>query len=379
MKTRASGSHATGASARARHPVRKLRPPDPVAATSPVGVPPVPRAIHFLLLPGFSMMGFVSAIEPLRVANRFRERSYRWHILSCDGGPVTASNGMSLNAEGAFVDAGRVETVFVVAGFNPLDHYGPALAAWLRGASQQGATLGALDTGAFLLAEAQLFDTGPVTLHWEAQAAFAERYPTLAVTQELFEIGPRCITCAGGTAAIDMMLALIAEKHGRELAAAVSEQFVLGRIRSQSDHQRLEIAARHGLHNRKTVQIIKLMQEHIEDPLSADDLAGMISVTRRQLERLFATHLHDTPAHFYIGIRLERARELLQQTDMGVLAVGVACGFGSSSHFSRAYRARFAVSPKDDRSDAPIQAFPAQSQPCNPSLPTVPEEPWPNI
>jgi AraC family carnitine catabolism transcriptional activator len=366
MQTRAHGSHTTVASARARRPVREPRPPDPALAFPPAVMPLVPRAIHFLLLPGFSMMGFVSAIEPLRVANRFREQSYRWHILSCDGGPVTASNGMSLNAEGAFAGAGRIETVFVVAGFNPLDHYGPPLAAWLRGASQQGATLGALDTGAFLLAEAQLLDAGPVTLHWEAQAAFVERYPTLNVTQELFEIGPRCISCAGGTAAIDMMLALIAGKHGRELATAVSEQFVLGRIRSQSDHQRLEIAARHGLHNRKTIQIIKLMQEHIEDPLSADDLASMISVTRRQLERLFAMHLHDTPAHFYSGIRLERARELLQQTDMGVLEVGVACGFGSSSHFSRAYRARFAISPKEDRSQACIPVSPARSHPVNP-------------
>ena len=191
-------------------------------------------------------MGFVSAIEPLRVANRFRAQSYRWHIVSCTGGP----------------------------------------------------------------------------------------------------------------AAIDMMLALIGRKHGRDLAAAVSEQFVLGRIRSQSDHQRMEIAGRYGVHNRKTIQIIKLMQEHIEDPLPADDLADMIAVTRRQLERLFSTHLHTTPSHFYTGVRLDRARELLRQTDMGVMAVGVACGFASSSHFARAYRARFGLSPKDDRSQAPVNGLP---------------------
>ena len=111
----------------------------------------------------------------------------------------------------------------------------------------------------------------------------------------------------------------------------------------------MEIAARYGLHNPKVVQVVKLMQEHIEDPLSAEDLAGMIDVTRRQLERLFRAHLHDTPARFYAGVRLDRARELLQQTDMGILAVGVACGFASSSHFSRAYRTRFGRSPKADR------------------------------
>jgi AraC family carnitine catabolism transcriptional activator len=310
----------------------------------------MPQQVHFLLLPEFSVMGFVSAIEPLRVANRFRPGSYRWHILSLAGGPVEASNGMSINAEAAFGDADAIDTLFIVAGFNPLAQYHPALAPWLRACQRRGSVLGALDTGAFVLAEAGLLDGEPITLHWEAWSAFAERYPGIRVTEELFEIGRRVITCAGGTAAIDMMLALITARHGRELAAQVSEQFVLGRIRSQSDHQRMEIATRYGLHNRKTIQIVKLMQEHIEDPLSPDDLASMIAVTRRQLERLFSTHLKDTPARFYVGVRLDRARELLRQTDMGILAVGVACGFGSSSHFSRVYRARFGVSPKDDRS-----------------------------
>ena len=308
-----------------------------------------PQNMHFLLLPEFSVMGFVSAIEPLRVANRFRPGSYRWQILSLDGGAVVASNGMSINADAAFGLAGAVDMLFVVAGFNPLVFYQPALAQWLRRLHRHGATLGAIDTGAFVLAEAGLLGGEPVTLHWEALAAFAERFPGITVTEELFEIGTQAITCAGGTSAIDLMLALIATKHGRKLAAQVSEQFVLGRIRSQSDHQRMEIAARLGLHNRKTIQVVKLMQEHIEDPLTADDLAGMISVTRRQMERLFATHLHETPARFYLAVRLDRARELLRQTDMGILSVGVACGFVSSSNFSRAYRARFGLSPKDER------------------------------
>jgi AraC family transcriptional regulator, carnitine catabolism transcriptional activator len=162
-------------------------------------------------------------------------------------------------------------------------------------------------------------------------------------------MGGRCITGAGGTSGIDLMLALISARHGRTLAAQVSEQFVLGRIRSSSDHQRMEIAARYGLHSRKTIQVIRLMQQHIEDPLGVDDLARLIGVTRRQLERLFSTHLGQTPARFYAGQRLERARELLRQTDMGVLDVALACGFGSAAHFSRAYRVQFGLSPKDDR------------------------------
>jgi len=316
-----------------------------------------PRTVHFLLLPGFSMMGFVSAIEPLRVANRFRADSFRWKILSATGAPVAASNGMSLNPDQAPGPPGGMHMLVVVAGFEPLAACTPALSSWLRAQHQAGVVLGAVDTGVFALAEAGVIGPGPVTLHWEAQAAFCERYPALKVTQELFEIGPQCITCAGGTAAIDMMLALIAERHGHVLAAQVSEQFVLGRIRSPSDHQRLEITARYRVHNHKVIQAIRLMHDHIEDPLQSDDLARIIGVSRRQLERLFAAHLAQTPLDFYSRLRLEQARDLLRQTDMGVIAVGIACGFGSPSHFSRSYRAQFGRSPKDERRGTPLASM----------------------
>ncbi len=313
------------------------------------GTQPGTESIHFLLLPAFSMMGFVSAIEPLRVANRFRPGSYRWQVVTPTGEPVLASNGMSLNADAALPDPASVRLVVVVAGFDPLAAYDAALGNWLRAVVRSGGAVGAVDTGVFALAAAGVAGDGPVTLHWEAQAAFQERFPAITVTQELFEIGERCITCAGGTAAIDLMLARIAERHGHTLAAQVSEQFVLGRIRSPSDHQRLEIATRYQVHNRKVIQVIRLMQEHIEDPLEPDDLARLIDVTRRQLERLFATHLSETPGHFYTGLRLEHARSLLRQSDMGITTIGIACGFHSPSHFSRSYRGLFGCSPKEDR------------------------------
>lgn len=307
---------------------------------------------YFLLLPEFSSIGFMSAIEPLRVANRFRGVLYKWHIVSIDGGPVCASNGISLNAECAFGDIAVLPpaaNVIVVAGFNPLRSYTRGIGEWLRRMDRFGATLGGIDTGSFVLAEAGLLKHERVTLHWEASSAFQERYPALLVSQELFEIDARRITCAGGTASIDLMLDLIARRHGAELAAQVSEQFVLSRIRQRSDHQRMQIAARYGIHNRKLIQVIGIMEQHMEEPLSPDALAEEIGVTRRQLERLFCSSMKDTPTHFYLGLRLARARELLQQTDMSITTVCVACGFESPSHFSRTYRARFGTSPRQDR------------------------------
>lgn len=341
----------------ARHPQAgdTLQPSQRVPVVTPGAAPDAAEElVDFLLLPGFSMMGFVSAIEPLRVANRFHAGAYRWRLWSCDGAAVRASNGMSLNVDGGLTDASdkRLGWLFVLAGFDPLASYRPTLGAWLRAAQRAGAVLGAVDTGVFVLAEAGVAGAGPVTLHWEAQAAFAARYPKIVVSQELFETGPHCITCAGGTAAIDMMLARIAARHGHALAVQVSEQFVLGRIRSKSDHQRLEITARYRVHNPRVVQAIRLMQDHIEDPLANDDLARIVGVTRRQLERLFATHLDDTPGHFYTTLRLAHARSLLQDTDLGVAAIGAACGFASGAHFSRSYRAWSGRSPSDERGDA---------------------------
>ena len=304
---------------------------------------------YFLLLPGFSSMGFISAIEPLRVANRFRGELYRWHVLSCEGGAVLASNGMSVNAEGGLgvLEAGA--TLLVVAGFDPLTHVTPALNQWLRRLDNDGVTLGAIDTGSVVLAQAGLLDGYRLTLHWEALEAFKESYPALHVTQELFEIDRQRITCAGGTASIDLMLDLIAQAHGAELAIQVSEQFVLGRIRPRKDHQRMQVATRYGIHNKKLVQVIGEMEQHSEPPLSTSQLALGINVTRRQLERLFRLHLNDTPRNFYLGLRLEKARQLLRQTDMSVLDISIACGFESPSYFTRSYRARFSCAPRQDR------------------------------
>ena len=308
------------------------------------------QAFHFLLLPGFSALGCMSAIEPLRVANRFQPQLYRWHLLSVDGNSVAASNGVPFAVDAAFAQIGPVSNVFVIAGFNPLGCYTRELGEWLRTQQQAGAAIGGIDTGSLVLAEAGLLaPTDAPTLHWEALAAFRERYPTLNPTDELFAIGERLMTCAGGTASIDMMLDLIGQQHGTALAAMISEQFVVDRIRQRSDHQRLEIAARYGVHNRKLIQVISLMQQHLESPLTSDALASAVNITRRQLERLFSGLLRQTPARFYMQLRLERARELVRQTEMTITAACVACGFESPSHFSRAYRQQFGCSPREDR------------------------------
>jgi transcriptional regulator GlxA family with amidase domain len=306
--------------------------------------------IGFLLLPEFSLIALMSAVEPLRVANRLSGRPlFSWHTFSVDGEPVAASNGMTIGAEAPISKVPRFPVVFVCASFDPERYESKALFAWLRRLDRQGTLLGGLDTGTHVLARARLLDGYRATLHWEHAPAFAEEFADIQVTQELFEIDRKRITCSGGTAAIDMMLHMISTRHGHGLAVDVSEQLLHARIRNPDDHQRMALTLRLGLGHPRLLKIVEAMQDNLEEPLSLDEPAALGGISRRQLERLFRSHLNDTPTGFYLKLRLRRARQLLEQTNMSVLDVSLACGFVSAPYFSRTYRSLFGRAPRDDR------------------------------
>lgn len=303
----------------------------------------------FLLIPGFSMMDFASAAEPLRSANRMGGDLYRWRTLSQDGLPVPASNGMSIAVGGGLEDLAEGDMLFVVATYEPLAELTAALVPWLRRQDRLGVTLGGVDTGAFVLAHAGLMNGVRMTVHWEAIDALIESYPDLQVSHELFEIDGRRVTSAGGTSSMDLMLELIAQDHGAELAMKVCEQFVHGKIRARRDLQRLAVPHRYNLQNRKLQAVIERIERNIDKDLSIEELASGVCITRRQLERLFRTELDESPAEFRQRLRLDKARQLLQQSDLSIMQVSMACGYDSPSYFARCYRERFSRTPRQDR------------------------------
>ncbi|WP_366552863.1 GlxA family transcriptional regulator [Aquibaculum sediminis] len=311
-----------------------------------------PQRVGFLLVPGFSMLCLVSAIEPLRVANqRGGGHLYSWHFFSADGEPVQASNGMAIVAEAPIAEVGPLPVVITVAGFDVDGHADPRIAAWLRHESVRGADLGALDTGPFLLARAGLLGGYRVTLHWEALPAFREAFPDIDARETLFEIDRNRFTCSGGTAALDLMLHLISLGHGAELAHRVSEQFIHDQIRAPEEQQRMPADRRVGARSERLADVLETMEDNMEEPLSLDDLASQAGLSKRQLSRLFRNHVGAPPLRHYLNLRLDRAQQLLQQTRMPVFEVGLACGFSSAPYFSRAYHARFGHPPVQERRD----------------------------
>ncbi|MGC3872169.1 GlxA family transcriptional regulator [Halomonas sp. GXIMD04776] len=311
---------------------------------------PSPELIGFLLLPRFSMMAFFSAVEPLRIANRIAGRPlFDWLLISEDGEPVTASSGMTLLADQSINEIHHLPSLAVCSGFRPEATISRGLLAWLHRLDQSGCSLGGLDTGCFLLAAAGLLKGERVTLHWESLPAFRERFPGISTSDELFELGQRRFSCAGGAAAMDMVLEIIARRHGSRLAIDVSEQLIHARIRTRSDQQRMSLAQRLGTHKRPMVEAVALMERHLETPLSLAEIARRSHVSPRQLQRLFEQELQDTPRDYYLKLRLARAERLLGETDLDIFSIALACGFSSSSSFSRAFRSHYDLSPRQVR------------------------------
>jgi len=309
-----------------------------------------PRVFGLLLTDGFALMSYASVMEPFRAANVLAGRElYRWIHISIDGRPARASNGASILADRRVGEPLDCDTLFVFAAGDPAAFADPATFAWLRRLAGGGTRLAGVSGGPFLLARAGLLDGYRATIHWEHRPAFVEAFPRVATQPGLYVIDRRRLTCAGGTAGLDLAIALIARDHGHALAARVGEWFIRAEPRAADEPQRPGPRERYGVANDRVLKALAHMEATVEEPASRQALARIAGVSVRQLERLFAAHLGQTVNDIYLRIRLGEADQLLRQTSLSVTAIGVACGFQSASHFSRAFSARYGEAPSRRR------------------------------
>jgi AraC family transcriptional regulator, glycine betaine-responsive activator len=299
------------------------------------------------------MMPFSAAIEPLRVANRMHGREvYRWSTLSADGSAVTASNGTLVQVDGSLAQIEPVDAIVICAGINAYDHLDAGVAAQLRRLSRRDCLIGSVCSGSIVLAHAGLLDGRRCTGHWEDLETLAENFPSLDVTKSIFEIDGSRFTCSGGTAPLDLMIHFIALDFGRELAARVADQMLHHSARQAAEPQRLALSERTGLRNPRLLDVIAAMEANLENPLPLGELADGAGLSLRQLERLFAAQLQIKPGRYYRSLRLQRARQLVQQTGLSMMQVAVATGFSSATHFAKAYRQVHGQPPRYDREAA---------------------------
>ena len=320
----------------------------PIVDVAPTGKKP--RRFVFVLLDNFTMLCFACAVESLRIANRMAGKTlYEWVIAGDGGEEVRCSGGTAFKLDVDLVDMMRDDTILVCGGIDVQAASTKRVLNWVRREARRGAILGGLCTAGYTLAKAGLLDGKKATIHWENQDSFIEEFEEVELTKSVFVMDGNRYTTAGGTSSIDLMLKLIADDHSEDLANAVADQLIYTSIRTDQDTQRLSVPTRIGVRHPKLSQVIQMMEQNIEEPISPSILAKDVSMSTRQLERLFRRYLNRSPKRYYMELRLQKARNLLMQTDMSVINVALACGFASPSHFSKCYRAHYDTTPYRER------------------------------
>ncbi len=308
------------------------------------------RRFVFVLLNDFTLLPFSSAIDCLRLANRrLGKEHYTWILCGEEGDTVNSSAGVSVKLETDLQEMHRDDTIVLCGGANVQKATTKRLLNWLRREARRGLSIVGVCTAAYTMAKAGLLDGKRATIHWENQDSFAEEFEDVELSKAVFTHDGNRMTTAGGTSSIDLFLKIIANDLGEEVANWVADQQIYNSIRTDQDTQRLSVPTRIGVRHPKLSMVIQMMEANIEEPISPSLLAKEVGMSTRQLERLFRRYLNRSPKRYYMELRLQKARNLLMQTDMSVINVALACGFASPSHFSKCYRAHYETTPYRER------------------------------
>ncbi|SEA59100.1 GlxA family transcriptional regulator [Rubrimonas cliftonensis] len=306
-----------------------------------------PFTVAFLLVPGFALMSYAAAVEPLRAANALSGRTlYRWSHVAPRGGAVESSGGLSVPcAQDAGSEPPAADLILVCAGGDPIAFDDARAFGWLRLAARRGLALGGVSGGPAILARAGVMAGRRMTVHWEHADALAAHDPSLLLARQAFVRDRDRLTCAGGAAALDMMLSLIAERQGAGFARRVGDWFVHLSIRPAEGAQTPGAAARLGLKDGALAETVRLMESHLADPLPPETLARLAGLSRRQLDRHCVAATGRTVAALYRDLRLDAARDMARSVELSAAALAEATGFAGAGHFAAAYRRRFGVRP----------------------------------
>lgn len=227
------------------------------------------------------------------------------------------------------------------------------LPAQLGALAARRVLLGGVEGGVLWLAAAGLLDgRRACSADWLC-GHLQQQHPAVVWSQGLWELDASpgqavLASCSRPLAVLDLILALLARAHGEALARQLAGRLGLSSLRGR-DERVLGEGSAHALMPPKLAEALALMQANLAEPLPTDDIARLVGLSRRQLERLFKQHLDALPSRHYLELRLARSRELLQRTGQSILQVGLACGFSSGPHFSNAYKAAFGCTPREER------------------------------
>ena len=321
-----------------------------------------PILVSLVTIPRFNMMTLNAVMEPMRVANYLSsEPLYRWDFRSATAGRVAGSNGLAVDC-GSLETGAKPDTVIVFGSWGTEHYRSEALFNWLRRQERRGAVLIGIELGVYALARAGLLAGRRATTHWSWKPAFVEAFPDVDVTEQLYTLDGNLLTCAGGTAGLDLMLALVARQQGEQLAAEVANQILVHPRRPPDGVQRQASVKVDAEVHPSVRAAMTLLEANLEEPIAVPELCRELAVSQRQLERLFRRDTGCTIVQFGKLLRLQYGRVLLTGTGLSIREVSAACGFNSMSYFSACFQKTFGKKPSDYRQSWP-EGEPAPSWP----------------
>ena len=315
-----------------------------------IGTYPKKHRIGVLPIEGFALLSYASMVEPLRAANLLARRTlYEMINIGAGDGPIASSGAAVVMPQATVGDDLKLDYLFVVAGGDPTTFQDRRVMAWLARMGRAGVQLGGVSGGPVILAQAGLMRGRRMTVHWEHAEALAEISPHLLIERTLFVIDRDRVTCAGGTAAVDLMHALISNHHGVPFARLVSDWFMHTEIRPSAGPQRGGLVARVGVNNAAILDAVAAMESHVAEPLDLSELAQVTGLSKRQINRLFQEKLGRSTMGYYRDLRLEKAQNLLRNSPLSLTEIALATGFANSSHFSDLYTRNYGQPPSTGR------------------------------
>lgn len=315
---------------------------------------PQSRRVLCVVLPGFSALALASATEPFAACHRISDaNSYRVVMISTgEHLEVLSDAGLRVHCD-LLLSQCKVESgdALLLCGGAPMAfEESPRVCEWVRQEYRACEWVAGIAMGGHVLAQAGLLAGKKASLHGQSLHELRARFPDILLSTDVFSIDGHMATCRSATAAMDLIFVLIGHQLGKDMLDALSQYFVRERVGiAGTATGRVQPGDALMREQPKLGEAIALMESNIEEPLSTDDIAGHVGLSRRHLERLFKKHLHAVPSRYYLLLRLEQARNLLQAGGVSITEVAAACGFASTAHFSTVYRNLSGLTPSEER------------------------------
>lgn len=312
--------------------------------------------VMILVVDGVSLTTVSTALEPFQQVNTMLgEDRFHIQLVSLKSTNPMTSAGIPIPCHLTSTDVlaklnlqNRPDLLILCCGQVTSPTNQASAEGFTRRIAGQNVPVFALGAACFIAAKTAMIKGGKCATHWKTISSLAEQFPDIEVQNVLYVLDGRISSCAGEFATFDMILAFIERIFGSQMSGEICHHFLAAGQRSGESLQRLSGDA-FICDDERFQNALNIMVDNIEVPVPTSEIASRLGYSTRQIERIFGRNGFESPHRYYINLRLNRARQLIEQTNMSFSEIALASGFDSCSSFSKRYKLKFGVTPKEHR------------------------------